>query len=268
MRSTKCPLSDEIEVSRNLPWKDPSVEALTPKERAGLGVYWQDRARAELRVSHAFHVLGEELAATGVSEVVRDLVRRTIEDEKRHSGLCLRLSERYSGLPALAPLVPPESLPAFEGAPPELRVALHVMGLSCINETIAVSWLKGCLDGASAPLARAATRVHFREEIDHARLGWAHLASRHVSEATRRGLGLWLVRLLRANVPQWFRPDASLPPEGVPAHGAPSLTNTCALALEAVREVVLPGLATVGVDPAAGYAWLALVDPTVPQTTA
>lgn len=241
---------------RALAWDDPSVDALSAPLRAGLALHWQDRARSELRVAHAFRALGAELADTGVTAVVSDLVARTIEDEVRHSELCRRLAERYSGHAVEAPRVTREALPAFDGASRELRVALHVMSLSCINETIASSWLSGCLALTTAPLPREATRVHLREEIDHARLGWAHLASRHVSDATRVALGKWLGRVLRANLPQWFRADAALPPEGVPEHGAPSSETTRALVLESVHDVVLPGLAEVGVDPAAGHAWL------------
>lgn len=244
-------------IPRELAWDDPSIDALPASQRAGLALYWQDRAHSELRVSHAFRALGEELAEAGVTAVVSDLIARTIDDEIRHAELCRRLAERYSGHAVAAPSAQSEALPAFDGASRDLRVGLHVMSLSCINETIASSWLSGCLAMATAPLAREATRVHLREEIDHARLGWAHLASRHVSDATREGLGRWLGRVLRANVPQWFRADAALPPEGVPEHGAPSLQTTRALVLEALHDVVLPGLAEVGVDPAAGHAWLA-----------
>lgn len=239
---------------------DPSIDALDASLRAGLGAYWEERARSELRVSEAFRLLGDELATTGVSDVVRDLVARTIEDELRHSELCRRLAERYAGRDVAPPRIEPVTLPAFEGADPDLRSALHVMALSCINETIAASWLSGCLALTTAPLAREANREHLREEITHARLGWAHLASSHVAKATRVGLGNWLGRLLRANVPQWFRPEASLLAAGVPDHGVPSVATTRALVLEAVRDVVLPGLTEVGVDPSAGYTWLAEID--------
>jgi hypothetical protein len=238
-------------------WDDPSIDALSPEVRAGLGEYWQERARSELRVSEAFRRLAEELAVTGVSAVVRDLITKTIDDEVRHSELCRRLAERYSGRKVDAPIIDPVDLPAFEGARPEVKSALHVMTLSCINETIASSWLTGCLARATAPLAREANRVHLREEISHARLGWAHLASQEVSAATRSALGPWLGRILRANVPQWFRPDPSLPIEGVPDHGALSIEETRALVLEAVNDVVLPGFEEIGVDASSGYAWLA-----------
>jgi hypothetical protein len=244
-------------VSADLPWEDPSVDALPLAIRAGLGEYWQARARAELRVSHAFRELHDELVATGVSDVVRELAARTVDDEVRHSELCRRLAERYAGH-AIEPVqVEPATLPAFASADPQLRVALHVMGLSCINETIASTWLSGCISLATAPLAHEATRFHLREEIDHARLGWAHLASKHVSAGTRAALGSWLARLLRANVPQWFRPDAGLPLEGVPDHGVPSAALTRTLVLDALRDVVLPGLTEVGIDPTSGHEWLA-----------
>lgn len=243
--------------SPQLPWNDPSVDALDASLRAGLGTYWEERARSELRVSGAFRLLGAELAATGVSEVVRVMVTRAVDDETRHSELCRRLAERYAGHPVEAPRVEAVVLPAFEGASAQLRTALHVMTLSCVNETIASTWLNGCISATTAPLAREANRVHLREEIEHARLGWAHLASSQVSAATRAALGAWLGRVLRANVPQWFRSDPSLPERGAPEQGVPSAATTRVLVLDALRDVVLPGFEEVGIDPSAGHAYLA-----------
>lgn len=237
-------------------WNDPSVDALDASARAGLGAYWMMRAASELRVSHVFRALGHELQSTGASDVVHQLVASAIDDEARHSEICRRLAERYAGHAFPPPCVKPPSLPAFEGADPALRAALHVTTLSCVNETIASSWLRECLERSTSPLARAANRLHLREEIQHARLGWAHLASEHVTPPIRKAIPAWLPRILRANVPQWFRPDASLPEGGIPEHGALGVADTRALVLEAVRDVVLPGLEEVGIDPSSGRAWL------------
>ncbi|MBX3186480.1 MAG: diiron oxygenase [Labilithrix sp.] len=243
--------------SRRIPWDDPAVSALTPELRAGLATYWEARARSELRVSEAFRLLGEELAVVGVSAVVRDMIDRAVTDEVRHAELCRTLAATYAGRAVAPTRVTPVSLPPFEGATPELRAALHVLALSCVNETIASSWLARCLQISRAPLARAVNRVHLREEVGHARLGWAHLASRNVTMQVRDKLGKWLRRILTANVPLWFTPDASLPEEGVPHHGVPSRSETRRVVLDAVRDVVLPGVAEVGVDPRSGHAWLA-----------
>ena len=126
-------------------------------------------------------------------------------------------------------------------------VALHVTGLCCVNETLATAYLAHCLAIATAPIAVAANRAHLREEIDHARLGWAHLASPALTPALREQLAECVPRLLAANVPLWEQPDAFLPPGGVPDHGLPSHQAACRVAQDAVAELVLPGFQHVGV---------------------
>jgi hypothetical protein len=69
---------------------------------------------------------------------------------------------------------PSAALPTFGCEDERLETALLVAGLCCVNETIATAWLEASLRAARTELARAANRVHLRDEIDHARLGWPH----------------------------------------------------------------------------------------------
>jgi hypothetical protein len=238
-------------VGPKFPWDDPSVERLSPGVRKRLGSYWEQRAYSELRVSRAFEaILRLFEQGAPASRVVVALLRKSIDDEVRHAELCRLLAERYGGSRVVPPAVPRShfELPQFDGAEPPLRAALTIAALSCINETIASVWLRACFARARAPLARAANRFHLAEEIDHARLGWAHLASRHVTPAMRSAIALRLPRLLRANVPQWFREIVALPAVGVPDHGVLSRRTTRRVVLDAVDDVVLPGFAKVGID--------------------
>jgi hypothetical protein len=102
-----------------------------------------------------------------------------------------------------------------------------------------------------------ANRIHLTDEIEHARVGWAHLASDAVSAATRSALALCLPKLLEANAPGWERDDPSLPPEGVPAQGHLSREASRRVFVDAVAELVLPGFAHVGIDVSPARAWLA-----------
>ncbi len=153
----------------------------------------------------------------------------------------------YGGTPVNEPDVT-IVMPSFGCDDERLEAALHVAGLCCINETLATAYLEECLSIATSPLAVTANRAHLREEIDHARLGWAHLASRSLTPGLREALGDCLPRLLDANVPLWERQDASLPAEGVPAHGHPSHAASRRVIEDAVRELVLPGFRHVGID--------------------
>jgi hypothetical protein len=146
-----------------------------------------------------------------------------------------------------APDVGDVTLPRFDVGDEALETALVVAGQCCINETIATAWLSACVEASTSPLALAANRLHLSEEIDHARLGWAFLASGAVSSATRSALGVCLPRLLRANVPHWKEDDPFLPPEGVPGHGHLSAGASRTVAEEAVRDLVVPGFRYLGI---------------------
>jgi hypothetical protein len=176
------------------------------------------------------------------------MLAASIEDERRHAEICRLLATRYAGEElAMGPVEPPV-LPAFEGSEPKTRAALRVTAMCCINETLATVWLKACFDRSVSTLARSANRLHLREEMSHARLGWAHLASPHVTPEIKRAIGARLPRLLAANVPQWYADEATdLPPEGFPDHGVLSTEETKRIILAAVDEVVLPGFEEVGI---------------------
>src|SRR5205085_5848369 len=128
------------------------------------------------------------------------------------------------------------------------RKHLHAAGMCCINESIACAFLEACLDDAAGPLVRAIHREHLTDEIEHARVGWAHFASRAVDTATRREVARWLPRLCEANLLNWKSRFAWLPAEGLPGHALPPYQRNLAAALAALRDVILPGFDHVGID--------------------
>lgn len=229
-----------------LPFDDPSVTALDDATRAAVATHWLHRAKAELEVGRAFEAMGQRLAPRA-SALVLEMLARSADEEVRHAAICVRLAETYAGAPVRAPQVDAVRLPSFGfDADPELEDALLVAGMCCVNETIATAWLGTCLEAATAPLAIAANKVHLTDEIDHARLGWAHVAD--VSRATKAKLGALIGPLVAANVPSWERADPDLPAAGVESHGLLGVARTRAVVRDAVRTLVLPGFAHVGID--------------------
>lgn len=239
-----------------LPFDDPSVDALSDADRRAIAEHWRRRSRSELVVGRAFAAMVPVLQERGATAVVLEMLVRGASDEERHAALCVKLAETYAGAPVAPPEVTHVALPRFGVGDEELEHALLVAGMCCVNETLATAWLGACLDAATAPLAVAANRVHLQDEIDHARLGWAHLASNAVSRATRGALGECLPALLEANAPAWERDDPALPAHGIPAHGHVGTRASRRVAHDALRDLVLPGFAHVGVDTRAAQAWL------------
>jgi len=241
----------------DLPFGDPSVAALTRAQRTAIAGHWKHRAKSELQVGRAFAAMVPLLRERRASGAVLDRLERGAEEEIRHSEICARLAETYGGEAVDRPRIDSVPLPRFEVGDEDLELALLVAGMCCVNETIATAWISACLAAAETPLAQMANRIHLTDEIEHARVGWAHLASDAVGDATRRALGPCLPRLLEANAPGWERDDPALPPEGVPAQGHLPNAVSRRVFVDAVRDLVLPGFAHVGIDIEPASAWLA-----------
>jgi hypothetical protein len=237
-----------------LPWEDEEIERLDERIRRRVGEYWQGRAGAELRVAAAFSNLGEKLRETGAEQQVLELLEASIENENYHAMLCEKLATRYLGAPPPRAEAGPVRLPPLPTVDRPMRTALYAAGLCAVNESVAVVWLEHCFSRSTAPLARAVNRVHLSDEIVHARIGWAHLASSWVTPEMRRHVSRWLVPLLNTNVTQWLE-SATLQGIGVPEHGIPDPAEQRNHVLGAVRDVVIPGFDHVGVDVSAAARW-------------
>lgn len=231
---------------------DRTIDALDEATRARIAKHWLHRSASELGVAVAFEKLRPRLVDVGAAAPVLELVDKAIADERRHAALCVQLASRYAGSEQTAP--PPRGgdvLPDFGTRDERLEVALIVAGMCCINESIACEWIRCCREAATSETAIFANREHLKDEIDHARLGWAHLASPAVDRPLAERVARWVPRLVDANVAQWKKPDEHLPPEGIRAHGHLSLEENDAVIDAAVRDVVLPGFALIagrGVD--------------------
>jgi hypothetical protein len=238
-----------------LPWDDEAVDRLDAWSRLRVGEYWQGRAGAELRVAAAFEDFAAKLRATGTEPAVLELISASIENEHYHAELCERLASRYLGAPIPTPESGPVRLPALLDVDDATRTALYAAGLCAVNESIATVWLKHCLERSGTPLTRAVNHVHLSDEIAHARVGWAHLASSWITRPMRAQISRRLVSLLSVNVSQWLA-SSTLRGGGVPDHGLPDPAEQREHVLGAVRNVVIPGFDHVGIDVSAAKRWL------------
>jgi hypothetical protein len=214
--------------------------------RARIARHWLHRSAAERGVSVAFAHLRPRLVAAGVADAVLALVDKAIDDERRHADLCVQLATQYAGSDQAAPPPRYEGLPRFGTNDERLEVALIVTGMCCINESIASEWIRSCWQAATADIAVAANREHLKDEIDHARLGWAHLASEHVDADLKQRIAQRLPKMIEVNVAEWKRPDEHLPATGIRVHGHLSCEENDAVVDAAVRDVVLPGFELLG----------------------
>jgi len=235
--------------------EDSALIALSPDERAIVSQVFAKRARAELCVAAAFAQITRDLVESGADRAVLELSARAVADEVRHAGLWLEVASEYGGSALAWPDAGATELPAYSGAEPWLLPALRVVGMSCINETIASVRLRECIDHTDVAGVREAMREILSDEIHHARMGWAYLASPRVTAELRSAVSAWLVRLLGANLAALFADVESTLDGAFVAHGIPSTAQTRAVAAAAVHEQVLPGFIEVGIDVTEARAW-------------
>jgi hypothetical protein len=232
--------------SRALPDAHDELASLDPSLARALTQIWWMQAATELRVATSFAVVHEALDTLGAEPSLVTLAARAVDDEHRHRALCLTLAERYAGRaleppPALPPQRPAHALASSE----DERRVLFVIGQCALNETFASAYLTTAHRGATSPLARAALNELLRDEIDHARLGWAYLST--LSAQRRASISDWLLPLTVANLREW-RTSAASHTEAHEAHGVPRAEAVRAALDEVVREVLVPGFARAGLD--------------------
>lgn len=236
---------------------DDEVAKLDPARRAAVARTWSSRALAERESRARFARLAVELEAVGARDVVVNMARRAAEDERRHATICAEVTARYSGV--VPDIVPPAAIVGPANLGLRDRVLWEVVAFSCIAETINACLLTVTRQHARVPAMRRAVRQVLGDEIDHSRLGWAHLAS---ERADGRGefLADALPRMLLASVDHELlsRTDAELDPELLEllAHG--NLPNSMLREIfeAAVRDVILPGMGSLGIDIEPARAWM------------
>ncbi len=106
------------------------------------------------------------------------MAESAIEDEIRHARLCDEVAEEY-GWDSSAHQHPIPEVPPFgpPGLSTEDRLLFEIVAFCCFTESINASMLVETLKITTTPRLKEVLREILRDEISHAKLGWAHLAS-------------------------------------------------------------------------------------------
>jgi hypothetical protein len=223
-------------------------ETLSADERALIGALWARRAESELTSGAVFANVSAALLTRGTIPSVRFLAERAVSDELRHAEICRQVAAHYLDAPVPFPKARPVRKPAPAESDAALVATLHVVLNCCLNESVAMVFLRTCLDTAQSDLVRTALRELMREEIDHARIGWAHLASSEVSDAERSAVGRALPRLIAETRRIWCTDNPVAVPSG---HGCLSASEIERVLDEAIADLIVPGFEHLGVAVAA-----------------
>lgn len=227
---------------------DPVIDEAPPDARAKLAAIWQKRGGLELRVASGFSALAVELFEHGASSTVYEILGQAVRDEIHHAEISVAMAARYRGDAPVWPAPEPTHIPPFAPTTGAMHATLYVIATCCINETVACGVLEAALGGAKSPLARAALGTILEDEIDHARAGWAHLASAYVTPEMRRALPKWIHRLHAAKLRELVEDDAPLPGEPFPEHGMLTRERSRAVVHATLVDVIFPGFRRAGID--------------------
>ncbi len=232
---------------------DEAIDALDERAREAIGLEWQRRAEVELSAATVSAQIARGLLLDHATYEVLELAARAVSDEVRHSRICREVAERYLGRAVPPPQSRAVDEPSFGDCPPALNRLLGLVLHSCINETLATVCLSEGMKAARSLTARAATHELLRDNLNHARIGWAHLASGYVDGKAKRHVGLALPALLRLARDSWLSEPRAAFDE--PAHCVLGNERFLELMRGALDEIVLPGFDHVGVDTRAGREW-------------
>lgn len=235
--------------------KDDEIASLPMEQRSVLADIWQKRAGFELQVAAGFSAISTSMFEFGADPYVVKIVGRAVGDEVRHAEISADLAARYRGDAVIWPGRVPVHTPRFEPAAGALRLALYMIAMSCINETVACSVLEAAIQKTKSPLVKAALSTILSDEIDHARAGWAHLASAWVTPEMKVQLGDWLKRMLSAKMRELVEEESPLPGEAFPSHGMLARPETRRIVRSTLDDVIFAGFEASGIDASAARAW-------------
>jgi hypothetical protein len=225
---------------------DPELDALSADVRAEASRVWAMRAQSELGASAVFAELTAAMKVRDAAPEVTALLAQAIVDEERHAEICRAIARRY-GDTADPGLRRPQRLPQFGRASAPLNTTFNVVLNCCISETVAVEFLRTCRAEARTLTVRSALRLLLRDEVDHARAGWAHLASSQVSAAERREVSVAAPMLAGIARAAWTKSDGP-PATAAAGHGWLSDEHVGELFDAVWSHVIVPGLHHVGVE--------------------
>jgi hypothetical protein len=239
-------------------------EDYAPLDLDRAAVAWETRAMQEFhslalftQISSQLHLLGAPLDWCGS-------FARMIEDEVRHTDLCLRMCGAL-GRPS-SPQIIEADLHLASDRSLRAHVRDVVVSAFCIGETVSGVMFKRALRAATVPLARDVVAAILVDETFHGELGWELIAllMRGIVDEERAQLVARLPHLF-AHYAKLCGAGAAVPGQGVrspssakaapqadPAPNFGTLTDAgyASAFFDAMEEDIVPGLCAVGLPEA------------------
>jgi hypothetical protein len=215
---------------------------LSEQERDLLAAYWFRRSEGELTSYIGFQHVLADLRAEGSPPPVLELAERAVRDEYQHALWCREWAIRF-GHPEAVETRPRSRTPfSFAGASEHQNRLLRIL-LCCFTETVGCFILRHVRQVVSDPELRQLNQRHLADELQHSRVGWGHLATLLPAD---RELAASLMPKVLELLPQACCKGPELEREDLVPFGYFTPRLLRAAHDEAVSEVILPGLAHLG----------------------
>ena len=199
--------------------------------------------------------MAERLERIGTAAPLIARAVRASHDEARHAEHCADLAARYDHALAEVPAEPREIAPT-QLTSSRHRV-LYEVAATCLAETESSVMLVTLMQHTKSAEMRKLLRELSRDEVDHARFAWAVLGShRHVDDLSF--LARWIPWMLSTTAGDSFKRGAAGPEDpGLVEHGVLPYSLRRKVFIDALEDVIFPGLDALAIDSAPSRAWLA-----------
>lgn len=233
------------------------VDVNAQQARHAAARVWRFRARAELEAAARFTRLAAELEANDAVAPVIAMAREAAADELRHAEKCVNLVREFEGSAFDVGPLPTSRAVAPHGLPARERLLYEIVAMSCVTETLSAALLGELVDRATDSLVRETMHGILRDEVNHARLGWAHLAAER-ERGVMDVVGPSLPAMLAGTVSEelfasWAEHPAQ---EMLSGLGALDRAERRRIFSDTLSQVIFPGLKHFGVDTKSGENWL------------
>lgn len=205
---------------------------------------WRYRERVEYEAAALFAALADQLALARLPSLAAR-ARTAAEDERRHALRCRAIVAACN--PDLAPL-PPRTIAVAPPTPdldPARRALYTSVAMGCVTETLSCALLVAMRDDAEFGPTRAAVDEIVKDEIEHSRIGWAHLAT-----AVARGDDVtWLAPHIAAMRTAALTHEIKEVPvsKNLSGYGILPRTRVTTIVEATWRDVIVPGLSHHGI---------------------
>jgi hypothetical protein len=216
---------------------------LSESARHAVAAMWRYRERVEHEAAALFAALAGELDAARLPSLAAR-ARTAADDERRHALRCRAIVAACQ--PDLAPLLP-RAISVAPPAPepdPARRALYASVAMGCVTETLSCALLIAMRDDADFGPTRAAVDEIVKDEIEHSRIGWAHLAT-----AAARGDVTWLAPHIVAMRTAALTHEIEEVPtmEDLSGYGILPRARVATIVEATWRDVIVPGFAHHGI---------------------